>query len=120
MIMNSYMKNRIYYNENKNKNENEKLIYTINETQEIDDYTIINNDNNNNNNDDNNDNNDDNGDNGDNGDNDYNDNDDNDDNDGDKIYSSWSFCKRLHFYFYYPSIFFKNLVNSVKTFTCKI
>ncbi len=107
--MNSYMKNKIKYNENKNKNENEKLIYTINETQEIDDYTIINNDNNNNN-DDNNDNNVNNDD----------DNDNNDDNDDDKIYPSWSFCKRLHFYFYYPSIFFKNVVNSVKTFTCKI
>ena len=109
--MNSYMKNRIYYNEKKNENDNDndndnenenenntRLIYTINETHEIDNYIIINNDDNNNDN--------------------NNDNNDNDDND--KIYYSWSFRKRLHFYFYYPSIFLKNLYSSVKTFTCKI
>jgi|SaaInlStandDraft_3_1057020.scaffolds.fasta_scaffold40922_2 hypothetical protein len=105
--MNSYMKNRIYYNEKKNENENDnendndnenenntRLIYTINETQEIDNYIIINNDESNDEN--------------------------NDNDDDDKIYYSWSFCKRLHFYFYYPSIFLKKLCSSVKTFTCKI
>ena len=90
MIINSYMKNRIYY-----KNENKFILYTIDEQQELSNIKLLDkcNDRNINN---------------------------EEDNVEDDIYNKLSFFKRVHFYFYYPKKFFMNLFESIKTFTCKI